>query len=72
MDGEVPATQSSATPANAAAADHDPEPASSPSAAAPAPLGPRIEACQFENLLQRAMEILNARHIAAQLGRPRR
>lgn len=25
------------------------------------PLGPRIERCEFENLLQRAMEILNAR-----------
>jgi hypothetical protein len=30
-------------------------------------LGPRIERCEFEQLLQRAMEILNARDIKAQL-----
>jgi hypothetical protein len=29
--------------------------------------GPRIERCEFEQLLQRAMEILNARHLKAQL-----
>lgn len=29
---------------------------------------PRIERCEFETLLQRAMEILNARHLAAQLA----
>lgn len=29
--------------------------------------GPRIERCEFEQLLQRAMEILNARDIKAQL-----
>ncbi len=31
------------------------------------PLGPRIERCEFEQLLQRAMEILNARDLKAQL-----
>jgi hypothetical protein len=31
------------------------------------PLGPRIEHCEFEQLLQRAMEILNARDLQAQL-----
>ena len=31
------------------------------------PLGPRIERCEFEQLLQRAMEILNARDVTAQL-----
>jgi len=31
------------------------------------PLGPRIERCEFEQLLQRAMEILNARDLQAQL-----
>lgn len=30
-------------------------------------LGPRIERCEFEQLLQRAMEILNARDLKAQL-----
>ncbi len=30
--------------------------------------GPRIERREFEELLQRAMEILNARHIKAQLN----
>ena len=30
-------------------------------------LGPRIERCEFEQLLQRAMEILNARHLTARL-----
>jgi hypothetical protein len=29
--------------------------------------GPRIERCEFEQLLQRAMEILNARDLEAQL-----
>jgi hypothetical protein len=29
--------------------------------------GPRIERCEFEELLQRAMEILNARDLKAQL-----
>lgn len=29
--------------------------------------GPRIERCEFEQLLQRAMEILNARDLQAQL-----
>ena len=29
--------------------------------------GPRIERCEFEQLLQRAMEILNARELKAQL-----
>jgi hypothetical protein len=29
--------------------------------------GPRIERCEFEQLLQRAMEILNARRLKAQL-----
>jgi hypothetical protein len=32
-----------------------------------APPGPRIERCEFEQLLQRAMEILNARDLKAQL-----
>jgi hypothetical protein len=32
-----------------------------------APPGPRIERCEFEQLLQRAMEILNARDLNAQL-----
>jgi hypothetical protein len=31
------------------------------------PLGPRIERCEFEQLLQRAMEILNSRDLKAQL-----
>jgi len=31
------------------------------------PLGPRIERCEFEQLLQRAMEILNGRDLDAQL-----
>jgi hypothetical protein len=31
------------------------------------PLGPRIERCEFELLLQRAMEILNGRDLKAQL-----
>jgi hypothetical protein len=31
------------------------------------PLGPRIERCEFEQLLQRAMEILNGRDLKAQL-----
>jgi hypothetical protein len=31
------------------------------------PLGPRIERCEFEQLLQRAMEILNTRDLKAQL-----
>jgi hypothetical protein len=31
------------------------------------PAGPRIERCEFEQLLQRAMEILNARDLQAQL-----
>jgi hypothetical protein len=31
------------------------------------PIGPRIERCEFEQLLQRAMEILNARDLKAQL-----
>lgn len=31
--------------------------------------GPRIERCEFEQLLQRAMEILNARDLKAQLGK---
>jgi hypothetical protein len=31
------------------------------------PLGPRIERCEFEQLLQRAMEILNRRDLQAQL-----
>jgi len=35
-------------------------------------LVPRIERCEFETLLQRAMEILNARHLAAQLTAERR
>jgi hypothetical protein len=30
-------------------------------------LGPRIERCEFEQLLQRAMEILNGRDLKAQL-----
>ena len=30
-------------------------------------LGPRIERCEFEHLLQRAMEILNARDLKTQL-----
>jgi hypothetical protein len=30
---------------------------------------PRIERCEFEQLLQRAMEILNARDLKAQLKR---
>ena len=30
-------------------------------------IGPRIERCEFEQLLQRAMEILNARDLRAQL-----
>jgi hypothetical protein len=30
-------------------------------------IGPRIERCEFEQLLQRAMEILNARDLKAQL-----
>lgn len=29
--------------------------------------GPRIERCEFEELLQRAMEILNTRDLKAQL-----
>jgi hypothetical protein len=29
--------------------------------------GPRIERCEFEQLLQRAMEILNVRDLKAQL-----
>jgi len=29
--------------------------------------GPRIEPCDFEDLLERAMEILNARELKAQL-----
>jgi hypothetical protein len=29
--------------------------------------GPRIERCEFEQLLQRAMEILNGRDLKAQL-----
>lgn len=29
--------------------------------------GPRIERCEFEQLLQRAMEILNARDLKARL-----
>lgn len=29
--------------------------------------GPRIELCEFEQLLQRAMEILNTRDLKAQL-----
>jgi hypothetical protein len=29
--------------------------------------GPRIERCEFEQLLERAMEILNARDLKAQL-----
>ena len=29
--------------------------------------GPRIERCEFEQLLQRAMEILNARDLEARL-----
>lgn len=37
-------------------------------AADSARLVPRIERCEFEHLLQRAMEILNARHLAAQLA----
>jgi hypothetical protein len=37
-------------------------------AADSARLAPRIERCEFETLLQRAMEILNARHLAAQLA----
>lgn len=37
-------------------------------AADSARLVPRIERCEFETLLQRAMEILNARHLAAQLA----
>jgi hypothetical protein len=32
-----------------------------------AQLGPRIERCEFEQLLQRAMEILNARDVKGQL-----
>jgi hypothetical protein len=31
--------------------------------------GPSIERCEFEELLQRAMEILNARDLKAQLTR---
>jgi hypothetical protein len=31
------------------------------------PLGPRVEHCEFELLLQRAMQILNARDLQAQL-----
>jgi hypothetical protein len=31
------------------------------------PLGPRIERCEFEQLLQRAMEILNGRNLTGQL-----
>jgi len=34
-------------------------------------LVPRIERCEFETLLQRAMEILNSRHLAAQLSAER-
>jgi hypothetical protein len=34
------------------------------------PLGPRVERCEFEQLLQRAMEILNARDLQAQLKKP--
>jgi hypothetical protein len=34
----------------------------------PAQPGPRIERCEFEQLLQRAMEILNARDLKAQLA----
>ena len=30
-------------------------------------VGPRIERCKFEQLLQRAMEILNARDLKARL-----
>jgi hypothetical protein len=30
-------------------------------------VGPRIERCEFEQLLQRAMEILNARDLKARL-----
>jgi hypothetical protein len=30
-------------------------------------IGPRIERCEFEQLLQRAMEILNARDLKTQL-----
>ena len=30
-------------------------------------VGPRIERCEFEQLLQRAMEILNVRDLKAQL-----
>ena len=30
-------------------------------------VGPRIERCEFEELLQRAMEILNARDLKTQL-----
>jgi len=40
-------------------------------AADTARLVPRIERCEFETLLQRAMEILNARHIEAQLAAKR-
>lgn len=32
--------------------------------------GPRIERCEFEQLLQRAMEILNVRELEAQLKTP--
>lgn len=35
---------------------------------APERFGPRIEPCQFEQLLQRAMEVLNQRHLEAQLN----
>jgi hypothetical protein len=31
------------------------------------PAGPRIERCEFEQLLQRAVEILNARDLKTQL-----
>jgi len=33
------------------------------------PLGPRIERCEFEQLLQRAMEILSARDLKAHLAK---
>jgi len=33
----------------------------------PVQRGPRVEPCEFEQLLQRAMEILNARDLQAQL-----
>jgi len=48
-----------------------PDSASTPQVSAAEQLGPRIEPCQFEHLLQRAMEILNKRHLEAQLKAPR-